>query len=469
MPEHISAPLIGVQLVHRVRLLLFLVCSIAVWLCAPQSSSAAERGAPEKPAMPNFVLIVADDMGFGDLGVNGSELIATPHIDDLARRGVNLTTFYSSANVCTPSRAGLLTGRYPIRTGLAWEVIGERDERGLPATETTIAELLGAHGYVSAIVGKWHLGHQPQYWPTEHGFDEFYGLLYSNDMRPLALYSGRDKVEEPVDQSSLTRRYTDEAIRFVESNRSRPFFLYLPHTFPHIPLFVSEEFEGKSSAGLYGDTIEEIDWSTGQIVAALKRAGIYENTVVMFTSDNGAWFEGSGGSLRGGKGSTWDGAFRVPFIASWPARLPAGKSADAMAMNIDILPTIAAAAQIELPAVPIDGRNLLPLLRDATVQVHDYLYFFNNEEVIGVSDGRWRLLTHVYYRRSLGALDRFSRLDGFEQDYPLLFDMNVERPERYSVAREHPRIAKRLYDQLTEARESFDALRTHAPMKTYPE
>jgi len=416
--------------------------------------------ASAKSTQPNVIIILADDLGYGDISANGSR-IATPNIDALANMGVNFSSFYSSANVCTPSRAGLMTGRYPIRSGLAYGVISANDERGLPATEVTLAEQLQNAGYLTALIGKWHLGHRAEHWPTEHGFDSFFGLLYSNDQTPLSLYRGDQVVTDEVDQKRLTQQYTDEAQKIIEDSDGKPFFILMSHTFPHIPLFVPDEFSGKSKAGLYGDVVEHLDWSTGKILSALKESGQLENTLIVVTSDNGPWFEGSSGNSRGGKGSSWEGAYRVPFIASWPAAIKA-KSSDAISMNIDILPTVLDATGVGLPkGVALDGRSLMPILTgNSDRSPHDYLLFFNNEEIVGVRDARWKLLTRNYYRKDYAALDKF-----YGDGYWLLWDMSDPTPERYSMANREPEALQQLRTVLNQAQKDFDPMRTRAPMQ----
>tara|TARA_R110001592_G_scaffold337300_1_gene623719 strand:- start:336048 stop:337388 length:1341 start_codon:yes stop_codon:yes gene_type:complete len=420
---------------------------------------------------PNIVLIVADDLGIGDIGAFGSQRIKTPQLDLIAADGIALSNFYASANICSPSRAGILTGRYPIRSGLAWDVVTASSEHGLPLEEITIAEMLRTRGYSTAMVGKWHLGNRLEFWPTRQGFDSFYGVPHSNDMPDFALYRDERKIEQPVAQTTLTRRYTEEAIKFIHSHSNRPFFLYMAHTFPHIPLFTSPEFVGKSAAGLYGDAVEEIDWSTGEIVKALKKLGLYENTFIMFTSDNGAWWEGSNANSRGAKGSTWDAGYRVGLIASWPKRIPAGQRNSMLSANIDLLPTIAAATDSEVPGDrKIDGQNLLPLLdgsADNPTQ-HRFFYYFNNEEIAGIRDQEWKLLTRAYYRRHLGALDKFDQLPEFEEPYWLLFDLAIDPGERYSMAREHPDVVKRLSGEMARAEKLFRETATRARQETYP-
>ena len=420
---------------------------------------------------PNIVLIVADDLGLGDIGPFGSDKIKTPELDLIAAHGMVLGNFYASANICSPSRAGILTGRYPIRSGMAWDVVTAADTHGLPLDEITIAEMLRTRGYSTAMVGKWHLGNQLEFWPTRQGFDSFYGVPHSNDMPNFALYRGEQKIEQPVAQATLTRRYTEEAVEFIRANADRPFFLYMAHTFPHIPLFASPGFVGKSDAGLYGDAVEEIDWSTGQIVKALKNHGLYDNTFILFTSDNGAWWEGSNGSSRGAKGSTWDAGYRVGLVASWPNTIPPGQKSDDLSINIDLLPTIADATGSELPTDrTIDGRSLLPLMVTNTVEQspHRYFYYFNNEEIAGIRDGRWKLLTRAYYRRHLGALDKFDELPEFEGPYWLLFDLDDDPSERYSLAREHPEVVRRLSEEMARAEKLFRETATKDRQTTYP-
>ncbi|MDX1405875.1 MAG: sulfatase [Woeseiaceae bacterium] len=421
---------------------------------------------PAGAAPPNVILVLADDLGYGDIGANGNRRIATPNIDRMAREGVRLTGFYASANVCTPSRAGLLTGRYAIRSGLGHKVVESGDTHGLPAGELTLAEMLQDVGYYTALVGKWHLGHTPAHWPTRHGFDTFYGLPYSNDMRPLALYRGDSKIEEPVTQETLTERYTTEVIRQIELAGDQPFFIFLSHTFPHIPLYVSDRFSGRSKAGLYGDVVETIDWSMGRILETLEEQHLDDNTLVIFTSDNGAWFEGDNGPYREGKGSTWEGGYRVPFVARWPGRLPAGRVSGELSMNIDLLPTIAALAGSDLPEdLKLDGHNIWPLLNGAQ-SPHDVIYFFDDENIAALRTPRWKLMVLSYYRRNIAAFERFEPGLGFNNW--LLFDMHDPRPGRYSLARENPAVLADMLALLAAGRQQFEPLRTQPPPSVLP-
>ncbi|MBT5725888.1 MAG: sulfatase [Gammaproteobacteria bacterium] len=418
--------------------------------------------------LPNIIVILTDDMGYGDIGAYGNTQIDTPHIDAIAQRGVLLTNGYASANVCTPSRAGLLTGRYAIRSGLAWKVVQAGDQRSLPASEQTMAELVKGAGYQAGMVGKWHLGSFPGSSPMHHGFDYFLGVPHSNDMPDFALYEGEEIIEYPVDQRSLTRRYTEAATSFIADSADAPFLLYVAHTFPHIPLYASSAFAGKSRAGMYGDVVQEIDWSTGEIVDELRRNNLLENTLIIFTSDNGPFFEGSTAGLKGGKGNAWEGGYRVPFIVSWPAVITGGRSLDTLAINIDILPTIAEVVDRKPRAEIIDGQSLLPALVGRSNVENRYFYYFNNEAVVGLRDAAWKFMTHAYYTTSIGAFEKFDQLPGFESSYDLLFDARALNGESYSVAEREPETVVRFKRELLEARKEFDLLRTRPAEKTYP-
>ena len=422
------------------RLLLSLCVSFSTCLALAQ----------ENP--PNFIIIMADDLGYGDLGVYGSTLIKTSNLDSLALNGARLESFYSSANVCTAARGGLLTGRYPIRLDLVSDVARPTNEIHLAFEEITIAEALKPHGYRSALFGKWHLGSRLEWSPMAHGFDEFFGVLHSNDMTPLELYRGEQIIENPVDQTTLTERYTQEAVRFIAENRNNPFFLYLPHSFPHVPLFVSPRFDGRSDAGLYGDVVETIDWSTGQILSALDEYGLSENTLVIFTSDNGPWFEGSPGIYRNRKGSSWEGGQRVPFLAQWPGKIPAGTVSSQPAMNIDLYPTLVSLAGGILPDDrPIDGKNIFPLLAGNNKSPHEALFLFNRDRIVGVRSGQWKLVVETRYRATLNSFEHSSYYgpDG------LLFDLKNDPGETYSFTREYPEVVQKLRTNLQDAREEL--------------
>ena len=375
-------------------------------------------------ALPNFILINTDDQGYADTGAYGAKDFETPNLDQMAREGLRFTNFYCPANACSPSRAALMTGCYPVRVGIP-HVLGpskknpNRPAIGLNPDEITIAEVLKGKGYATACVGKWHLGDIPEFLPTNQGFDSFFGLPYSNDMWPnhptaknypaLPLLEGTEVFEVNPDMNQLTTRYTERALSFIRDNAKRPFFLYLAHSMPHVPLGVSDKFRGKSKQGMYGDVIMEIDWSVGEIIRTLKELGIDENTMVIFTSDNGPWLSygdhaGSALPLREGKGTTWDGGHRVPCIVRWPGQIPAGQVSDVMVANFDFLPTIAARANTTPPTDRIiDGKDIWPILRgESNLTPHDAFFFYRGPKLEAVRSGSWKLhRPHAY--RSLGG------------------------------------------------------------------
>lgn len=405
-------------------------------------------------AQPNIIVIMADDLGYGDIGVYGASLISTPNLDRMSAEGIRLDSFYASANICTPSRGGLLTGRYPVRLGLTADVARPTNDIGLARDEITIASALQQAGYSTALIGKWHLGSQPQHAPLHYGFDRFYGLLHSNDMHPLMLYQDTQIIEDPVNQSTLTERYTEQAVNFIESNRDRPFFLYLPHTFPHTPLHTAAPFEGQSAAGLYGDTVETLDWSTGRILDTLNRLGLDNNTLVIFTSDNGPWFEGSASHLRDRKGASWEGGMRVPFIARWPGTIPAGQISNEATMNIDLFPTLVGLAGGNIPDDrPIDGKDILPLLTQGAPSPHEALYLFQNDRIAGVRSGQWKLVVESSYRNVVTSFDNAQSYYG---PSGLLFDLQLDPGETYSFARENPDVVARLRGYLEQAQQDLD-------------
>ena len=408
---------------------------------------------------PNIVIVLADDLGYGDLGIQGSNLIATPNLDRLARQGVRMTDFYASANICTPSRAGLQTGRYPIRTGLAHEVIRATDTNGLPLSEFTIAEALKPD-YATALVGKWHLGHVAPFWPpTQHGYDLFFGLPYSHDMKPLSLYSagpGVELTQEDVDFPRLTQRFFDRGLQFIEDNKARPFFLTLSLTAPHLALNPHPDHAGHSKAAAYGDVVEEIDTQVGRLTARLKALGIERDTIVIVTSDNGPWMEGSSGPLRDRKGGAgWDGGYRVPFIAWGPGHIPGGKVSREIAMNIDLLPTILALVGKPLPRAEIDGRDISAVLLRGAKSPHDELILFNNEKVMAIRTDRWKFVASSYYRSIILPLAAI-RGEG-------LFDVRADPAEAYNLASLHPEVLKDMQARLNRAKATFEPLGLRKP------
>lgn len=384
---------------------------------------------------PNVVLIFMDDMGYGDLGCTGSPLIKTPRMDALADGGMMFDHMYSAAPTCTPSRAALLTGRYAQRVGLQ-RVIFPHDREGLSQWEVTVAESLSEVGYHCGAYGKWHLGARAEHNPLWHGFEEFVGLPYSNDMQPLNLYINEDRIEEAVDQTTLTRRYTDEAMAFIDRYRDEPFFVYLPHTMPHIPLHVEEGFRGISAAGTYGDTIECLDYHVGRLVDRLDELGLTDNTLIMVTSDNGPWFEGSTGGFRGRKTQTYEGGIRMPFIARWPAVIQPGTRSDEPACFIDIMPTLAALTGAELPSDrPIDGVDLSGLFAGESAPEREALYFYGRWHLNALRQGRWKL--HI---------DRHPAEDEGEnnQELPQLFDLLADPQESYNLGSLYPDVLERM-------------------------
>lgn len=429
---------------NAIRFCLLLACTVAVAGCTGASGNT----------QPNIIVIMADDLGYGDIGVYGASLISTPNLDRMSAEGIRLDSFYASANICTPSRGGLLTGRYPVRLGLTADVARPNNDIGLAREEITIASALKDVGYSTALIGKWHLGSQPRHAPLHYGFDAFYGLLHSNDMHPLMLYQNEQIIEDPVNQSTLTERYTDQAVSFIESRRNQPFFLYLAHTFPHTPLHTAAPFAGQSAAGLYGDTVETLDWSTGRILDTLDRLGLDDNTLVIFTSDNGPWFEGSASHLRDRKGASWEGGMRVPFLARWPGTIPAGQASNEPAMNIDLFPTLVGLAGAEMPDDrPIDGRDILPMLAEGAPSPHEALYLFQNDRIAGVRSGQWKLVVESSYRN---VITSFDHSDSYYGPSGLLFDLQLDPAETYSYARENPEVVARLRSYLEQAQRDLD-------------
>ncbi len=358
------------------------------------------RAAADEPARrPNVVLILADDLGYGDLGCYGHPKFKTPNLDRMAQEGARLTDFYVPVPYCAPTRASLLTGRYPPRCGLTRNPfpagdpqVKDSDDIGLPLTEHTLGQLFQQVGYRTSCIGKWHLGHKPRFLPTRRGFDDYFGILYSNDMHPVELFDGERKVEYPVVQTTLTRRYTERALYFIEQNKDRPFFLYFAQAMPHKPLAVGEAFYQKSGAGLYGDVIAELDDSVGQVLSKLKALNLDRQTLVLFTSDNGPWYGGSSGGLRGMKGMSWEGGLRVPLIARWPGKVPAGHVSSAPAITPDLFVTALAAAGIATPEGRVlDGKDLWPVLTSKASSPHEALFFFRGDRLHAVRSGQWKL------------------------------------------------------------------------------
>ena len=433
----------------------------------PLHAAAAQR--------PNFVVIFADDLGYGDLACFGSQTNKTPHLDLMAREGARFTDFYVPMPFCAPSRSSMLTGRYPFRTGVTGNPAPDSgvNDIGLPPEEITIAEALKPLGYASMCIGKWHLGHIPKFLPRTQGFDEYYGILYSNDMRPVQLVHNEKVAAYPVVQGLLTKDYTQRALGFIEQSKERPFLLYLPHAMPHKPLAASEDFyTPETPADLYADVIAELDWSVGQILARLQQLGLDRNTLVVFTSDNGPWFGGSTSGLRGMKGSNWDGGTRVPMIARWPGRIPAGRTCREVSGTIDIFPTLVGLAGGKLPADRvIDGKDIFPLMTtEGARSPHEALFAMSGPELRVVRSGKWKLHVRTpapgskYMEDASGWVDPrgpdgITIIAPFEQarpnQYPgvrtgdpakpmMLFDLENDPSEQHDVAAQHPDVVQRL-------------------------
>ncbi len=420
-------------------------------------------------AKPNIVVIFCDDMGYGDLGAFGHPTIQTPNLDRMASEGQKWTSFYAAAPVCTPSRAALMTGRLPLRSGMCHDtrrVLFPNSSGGIPADEVTLPELLKTQGYATACVGKWHLGHLPQYLPTRNGFDYYYGIPYSNDMDrdqnvPHAEAFGNPKseyfnvplmrneeiIERPADQTTITKRYTEEAVAYIKANKEKPFFLYLAHNLPHIPLFRSSEFEGKSRRGFYGDVIEEIDWSVGQVLDTLRTEGIAENTLVLFTSDNGPWLPhklqgGSAGLLRGGKGGTYEGGMRVPAIFWQPGAIAPGVVAE-MGSTLDLLATAAALAGATLPTDrALDSLDLSPVLQGTGLSPRSTMFYYRDTTVYAVRQGAFK--AHFQTRNDYGDATVTTH------NPPLLYNVEFDPGEQFDVAAEHPDVIARIQSELAE-------------------
>jgi len=429
---------------------------LSLGIAGQQSAISADK---DKRSQPNFIIIFADDMGYGDIGVFGNPTIKTPNLDRMAYQGQKWTNFYVAAPVSTPSRAALLTGRLPVRTGMSSEkrrVLFPDSNGGLPPSEITLARLLKDHGYRTAAVGKWHLGHKSPFLPTDHGFESYFGIPYSNDMdkiettnyftlADLERYQAynvplmRDDriVERPADQRTITRRYTEEIINKIRSYKKEPFFLYLAHSFPHIPLFRSDEFKDRSAAGIYGDVIEEIDWSVGQILETLKEERIAEKTFVIFTSDNGPWLTykthgGSAGLLRGGKGGTFEGGMREPTIFWWPGKIKPGVVME-IGTTMDLLPTFCSLANVRIPNDRIyDGYDISPVIFGTGSNPRDVVYYYRDTEVFAIRKGAYK--AHFISQPEYGSITKTVH------DPPLLYNLNVDPSEKHDIAAEHPEI-----------------------------
>lgn len=459
-------------------------------------TSAQNAQSQSLPARPDIVLIYMDDMGYGDVEAYGGMGYTTPNIDKLAAHGMRFTNFYAAQPICSASRAAILTGCYPNRIGFHG-ALGPYSKIGLSKKEETIADMLKKVGYVTACIGKWHLGDKKKFLPLQHGFDYFFGLPYSNDMWPMN-YGGKPvkpsdpfykrKIKKPPlpliegnkvvriiknmdDQNMLTTWYTERAVKFIDEHKDQPFFLYLAHSMVHVPLGVSDKFRGKSKQGLFGDVMMEIDWSVGQVMKTLKKHGLINNTLVIFTSDNGPWLifgdhAGSAGGLKEGKATTWDGGMKEPAIISWPGVIPAGTVCNKLAANIDILPTLAAITGAPLPVHKIDGVNILSLLKgEKNADPRDHLYFYyHKNDLEAVRQGPWKLVLPHHYR---SVVDETPGKGGWpgkmhEDSTGLaLYDLRRDPGERYDVKKQNPEVVKRMFKLVEQAREDLGDALTH--------
>jgi arylsulfatase A-like enzyme len=443
---------------------------LSAWIVIGLLSAGLVRAAETSP---NVVIIFLDDAGYADIGPFGAEGYETPNLDRMAREGRVFTDFYAAQAVCSASRAGLLTGCYPNRIGIRG-ALGPNSKVGINPDETTLAEVVKSKDYATAIFGKWHLGDAPKFLPTRHGFDEYFGIPYSHDMWPkhptnpsgypdLPLISGISVVERNPDLAQLTTWYTEHAVRFINKNRDRPFFLYVPQSMPHVPLFVSEKFAGKTKRGIYGDVMMEIDWSVGQILEALKANGLDEKTLVVFTSDNGPWLSygdhaGRTGGLREGKGTSFEGGQREPTVMRWPGHIPAGTVCHEPAMTIDLLPTIAHLVGARVPE-NIDGLDIRPLMfgESGAKSPHEALFFYWGNGLEAVRSGRWKMHFGHQYRSLDGPPGSGGRPGKYQQlkIEPSLFDLKSDPNETTDVAAEHPDVVKRLEALAEKAREDL--------------
>ncbi len=447
------------------------------------STVQAEFSPPQaNDSPPNIVVVFIDDMGYADIGPFGATDYATPNLDTMANEGRCFTDFQVSSAVCSASRAALLTGCYHRRIGFAG-ALGPSAKHGIAASETTLAELCKQKGYATACFGKWHLGHHPKFLPTNHGFDAYYGLPYSNDMwplhpgvrhlpwedrikrwPPLPLIEGTTVVNADVgekEQALLTKQYTERAVQFIHDHQEEPFLVYLPHSMVHVPLYVSDDFKGKSKAGLFGDVVMEVDWSVGQIMSTLRELELADNTLVIFTSDNGPWLSygdhaGSASPLREGKGTMWEGGCRVPTVMWWPGQIPAGTTCDELATTLDILPTVAALIDAPLPDHKIDGLDIRPLMFGDAQSPRDFFYhYYKGGELQAIRDRQWKLLFPHNYRSLNG---RPGGSEGIPTDYEqlrtelALYDLKSDRSETENVADQHPEIVARLQAAADSAR-----------------
>lgn len=453
---------------------IFALAAAACLLPAPATAApatAAPAGGPVK--RPNVVLILTDDQGYADIGCFGAKGFQTPNLDRMAREGMRFSEFYVASSVCSPSRAAIMTGCYPQRIGLP--VVLEADsEIGLSSQEETIPQLLKKAGYATGMFGKWHLGDRPPFLPTRHGFDEYFGLPYSNDMWPfhptkknffpdLPLLEGEHAVAYNPDQAQFTTWYTQRSVSFIEKHKDQPFFLYLAHNAPHVPLYVSDKFRGKTERGLYGDICEEIDWSVGEVLKTIQRLGLDDRTLVIFFSDNGPWlsYGNHGGSslpLRNGKTTSFEGGFRVPCIMRWPGHIPTNRLCREMTLSMDLLPTLVGLTGAKPPAKRIDGRDIWPLMtaQSGAKTPHEAFFYYNGWQLDAVRSGPWKLiLPMTYYAVDTPGQDGMPGKHVWTNAPLSLYDLHNDVSEESDVALEHPDVIDKLLRLVADAREDL--------------
>jgi len=452
--------------------------------------------AEEKKPTPNIVFILTDDQGYGDVGCYGAKKIKTPNLDGMAADGMRFTSFYVTEAVCSASRASILTGCYATRVSLQG-ALNHTSNIGISDKEQTLAEILKARGYRTALFGKWHLGHHAQFHPQKHGFDEFVGTMFPNDCSnqfhpiirtfpPFTVYEGEKVIAEDPDQSTFTPMLTRRAVEFIDKNKEKPFFLYLAHIMPHVPVHASAKFKGKSQTGIYGDAVEELDWSIGEVLAALKKHGLEKNTLVIFTSDNGPFLSygshaGSAGPYRGGKLTAFEGGVRMPCIMRWPGTIPAGKTCEEIVSTIDLLPTLTKLCGGEMPKLPIDGKDIQPLMvgKEGAKSPHEAFYYYNGTELHAVRAGQWKLHFPHPYLEVAGEPGKDAKPSNFEKLTPAsikdssmvgiatrhgykvercgleLYDLTNDPGESKNVAEKNPEVVKRLQRLADEMRKEL--------------
>lgn len=452
-----------------------LTCALAATTILGTISSFAQDSKTAPSDKPNFVLILADDLGYNDLGCYGSPLIKTPNIDELAKQGMKFTSFYM-APTCTPSRAAMLTGCYPQRVGIGDQlsegsparVLHPGSPYGLNPKENNVAKVLKAAGYATALIGKWHIGDAPEFNPTHEGFDYFYGTLGVNNLKPVYLSRGMDIIQNPAKQNLFAQEYTSESLAYINAHKDKPFFLYLAHNYPHVPLSCSAAFKGKSPRGPYGDAVMEVDWSVGEVMKCLKKNGLDKKTIVIFASDNGPYLTHgeSGGSAtpyRNGKCTTYDGGIRVPFIARWPGHIPENTTCTEMATGMDVLPTFAALAHTSLPTSPtIDGKNIVDLLlgKPGAKTPYDHFFYYFGNELHAVRSGPWKF----HAKDNLESEDVYRNPSVADVPMPAtLYNLDLDPGEQKSVLKDHPKIAARMRKLMDEARADLGDSLTNVP------